>query len=147
VGNALLLGSVCCEAAYVVLGKRLATRASPMRLSAAINLCGLALMTPLGIWQWSQPAFDALTVPVWGLLVFYAIAASLVTVWLWLSGLKTVPANHAGVFTIALPLAATAVGVIAFGEHLGPRHVLSLALGLASIAVISRRRPYEVCAH
>jgi drug/metabolite transporter (DMT)-like permease len=142
-GNALLLGAVGCEAAYVVIGKRLANRLPPLRLSAAINAWGLLLMTPFGLWQWSQPALDALTPALWGLVVFYAVAASLVAVWWWQTGLRSVPASDAGVFTIALPLAATAIGVFALGERPGARHLVALAVALASIVLIARRRGAE----
>ena len=47
----LLFGAVRCEAAYVVIGKRSDRALGPKRISALINLWGLALVTPLGIWQ------------------------------------------------------------------------------------------------
>ncbi len=46
-GNLLLLGAVLCEASYVVIGKQLTGNVSPKRISALINLWGLALVTPL----------------------------------------------------------------------------------------------------
>jgi len=49
-GNALVLAAVCCEAAYVVIGKRLSGQMGIKRIAALINLWGLALMTPLGLW-------------------------------------------------------------------------------------------------
>jgi len=39
------------------------------------------------------------------------------TVWLWMTGLKHVPASSAGVFTVLLPVSAAAVGVLLLGEH------------------------------
>ncbi|MGS0757308.1 DMT family transporter, partial [Roseateles sp. GG27B] len=50
-GAALLLGAVFCEASYVVIGKKLTAHVTPKRISALINLWGLALATPLGLWQ------------------------------------------------------------------------------------------------
>ena len=47
-GNALLFGAVICEASYVVIGKKLTGNVSPRRISALVNLWGLALVTPLG---------------------------------------------------------------------------------------------------
>jgi drug/metabolite transporter (DMT)-like permease len=86
-GFALLMGAVLCEACYVVIGKRLTGNVSPRRISALINLWGLALVTPLGLWQALSFDFDTVRAPTWGLLVFYALAASMVTVWLWMKGL------------------------------------------------------------
>lgn len=132
-GYALLLGAVFCEACYVVIGKRLTASVSPRRISALINLWGLALITPLGLWQLRGFDFAAVTPGIWGLLVFYAIAASVVTVWLWMHGLRHVPASRAGVFTVCLPVAAAAVGVLLLGEPAGVLHAWALALALAGL--------------
>ena len=137
VGNVLVFCCVCCEAVYIILGKRLTKSLSPKRISALINLIGLALMLPFGIWQALKFDFSAVSVTVWGLLVFYAVAASMLSTWLWLTGLKTVPASHSGVFTIALPMAATFVGVQFLGESLTLVHVVAFACAIAGILLIA----------
>ncbi len=136
-GNLLVLGAVVCEAIYVILGKKLTATLSPKRISALINLIGLALMTPLGLWQAWGFDFTAVSAGIWALLVFYALSASMFSTWLWLSGLRHVPASHSGVFTIAMPIAASAVGVLFLGEQLGIAHALAFgcaALGVALVA-------------
>ncbi len=132
-GYALLVGAVLCEASYVVIGKRLAGRVSARRISALINLWGLALVTPLGLWQASRFDFAPVDGRTWALLVFYALAASVVTVWLWMRGLRDVPAARAGVFTVMLPLAAAAVGVVVLGEPFGAGHLAAFALAIAGL--------------
>ena len=132
-GHALLLCAVVCEAAYVVIGKRLTGNVSPRRISALINLWGLALVTPLGLWQAWQFDFASVNAPIWGLLLLYALAASVATVWLWMRGLAQVPAPQAGVFTVLLPLAAAAVGVLFLGEPVGAGHVFALAMALLGL--------------
>jgi len=125
IGPLLLFGCAICEALYVVLGKRLSGVMSAKRISALINLFGLALMTPFGLWQALDFDWATVSASMWALLVFYSLAASMIATWLWLSGLRYVPASHSGVFALALPLAASAVGVLALGE------ALTLALGMA----------------
>jgi drug/metabolite transporter (DMT)-like permease len=132
-GYALLLGAVFCEASYVVIGKRLTGNVSPRRISALINLWGLALVTPLGLWQALRFDFGAIAPSTWALLVFYALAASMVTVWLWMKGLRHVPAPQAGVFTVMLPIAAALVGVAFLGEAFSRMHVLAFALAIAGL--------------
>jgi drug/metabolite transporter (DMT)-like permease len=136
-GYALLLGAVLCEASYVVIGKRLAARVSARRVSALINLWGLVLVTPLGLWQALKFDFAAVPGGVWSLLVFYSIAASVVTVWLWMQGLRHVPAPQAGVFTVMLPLAAAAVGISLLGEPFGPGHTAALVLALVGLLLVT----------
>ena len=132
-GYALLLAAVFCEAAYVVIGKRLTASVSPRRISALINLWGLALATPFGLWQAWRFDFSAVAPPTWGLLVFYAIAASVVTVWLWMRGLQQVPSSRAGVFSVMLPISAALVGVWVLHEPISAAHGLAFALALAGL--------------
>lgn len=134
-GYALLVGAVFCEASYVVIGKRLSATVSPRRISALINLWGLALITPFGLWQAFSFDFGAVTLATWGLLVFYAIAASVVTVWLWMHGLRHVPAARAGVVTVCLPVAAALVGVIFLNEAFSAAHMASLALAVTGLVM------------
>ena len=132
-GYALLLGAVLCEASYVVIGKRLTGHVSPRRISALINLWGLALVTPFGLWQaWSYD-FAAVSSGTWALLLFYALAASMVTVWLWMMGLRHVPSSRAGVFTVLLPVSAALVGVVVLGEGFGAAHIAAFVLALVGL--------------
>ncbi len=135
IGNGLILCAVFCEASYVVIGKRLTARLGPKRISALINLWGLALMTPLGAWALLQTGLPQLTPDLWALLVFYGLAASVWTVWLWMHGMKTVPASQAGVFTILLPLSTALVGVLFLGETLSLLQWLAFGIALAGLLV------------
>jgi drug/metabolite transporter (DMT)-like permease len=132
-GIALLLGAVLCEASYVVIGKKLTSDVSPKYISAAINLWGLALVTPLGIWQALSFDFASVSFAMWGGLVLYALAASMFTVWLWMTGLKTVPAARAGVFTIFLPIASALVGIVFLNESFTAMHGLAFACALGAV--------------
>lgn len=134
-GNLLLLGAVTCEASYVVIGKTLTGSLSPKRISALINLWGLALVTPFGLWQALRFDFGAVGAGSWWLLGFYSIAASVVTVWLWMTGLKHVPATQAGVFTVLLPVSAAAVGVALLGERFSVAQAAAFALALAGVVL------------
>ena len=135
VGNLLVFGAVVCEASYAVIGKKLTGSVSPKRITALINLWGFALMTPMGLAAAWSFDFGTVTPGTWLLLVFYALAASVWTVWLWMTGLKAVPAGQAGVFTVMLPIAAAAVGVLALGETLSSLQVLAFGLSLGGVVL------------
>lgn len=132
-GALLVLGAVFCEACYVVIGKRLTQDLPPRRISALINLWGLVLVTPLGLWQALSFDFAAVQPGSWGLLLFYAVAASMVTVWLWMHGLQQVPAARAGVFMVFLPIATALVGLVWLGESITLLQALAYALALAGV--------------
>jgi drug/metabolite transporter (DMT)-like permease len=140
VGNALMLAAMCCEALYVVFGRRLVNGLSPMRVSALINLCGLLLMTPFGLWQalhfdWAGPSGVH-----WLGLIAYAFAASVLTVALWMAGLKRIPANQAGVFTVALPISAALVGAVVLKQPIGAIEWIALAIAASGIVVMTVKR-------
>jgi drug/metabolite transporter (DMT)-like permease len=134
-GNLLLLGAVVCEAAYAVIGKKLTGTLSPKRITALINLWGFILMTPFGLYAALRFDFSSVTVGSWGLLLFYSLAASVWTVWLWMTGLKTVPAARAGVFTVMLPITSALVGVLVLGETLSGVQLLAFAIALLGLVL------------
>lgn len=141
-GSALVFGAVLCEAVYAVLGKKLTKTLSPKRISALINLCGFFLMTPLGLYGAWGFDFSSVPVHVWVLLVFYALAASMWTVWLWMTGLQTIAASKAGVFTVMLPITAAVVGVLVLRETLGHLELIAFAIALAGV-ILATLPPFQ----
>lgn len=134
-GNLLVFCAVLCEAAYAVIGKKLTASLGPKRISSLINLWGFLLVTPLGVWQALTFDFASVSVNMWLLLLFYSLAASVWTVWLWMTGLKTVPAAKAGVFTVMLPISAAAVGVLLLGERMNGLQMLAFAIALVGVVL------------
>lgn len=136
-GNGLILAAVICEASYAVIGKKLTAVMGPRRISAVINLWGLVLMTPLGVWAAWSFEFSQVSPGIWVLLVFYSLAASVFTVWLWMTGLRTVPASQAGVFTVVLPISAALVGSVVLGESFTGLQAFAFALSLAGLLLVT----------
>ncbi len=135
VGLILLVCAVLCEASYVVIGKRLTETVSPKRISAIVNLWGFALITPFGLWFAFGFDFHAVTAKSWGLLLFYALAASAWSVQLWMTGLKSIPASKAGIFTVMLPVTATLVGVVFLNESFGWVQGLALTFAISGVCL------------
>ncbi len=134
-GNLLVVAAVLCEAAYAVIGKKLTGTLTARRITALINLWGFVLMTPMGLYLALQFDFGSLSPGIWLLLLFYALAASVWTVWLWMTGLKSVPAARAGVFTVMLPISSALVGVLALGETLRGVQLLAFAIALLGVVL------------
>jgi len=134
-GNLLLVAAVLCESAYAVIGKKLTGVLSPKRITAMINLWGFVLITPLGAWVAWNFDFANVAPASWLLLVFYSLAASVWTVWLWMTGLRSIPANQAGVFTVMLPISAAVVGVLVLGESLSGTQMGAFAIALTGVVL------------
>ena len=134
-GNSLVFAAVLCEAAYAVIGKKLSGTLSAKRITSLINLWGFVLMTPMGLYWASQFSFTSVNPSTWVLLVFYALAASVWSVWLWMTGLRSVPAAQAGVFMVLLPISAALVGVFALGETVSTLQIIAFAICLAGVVL------------
>jgi drug/metabolite transporter (DMT)-like permease len=126
-----------CEAIYAVIAKRLSGQLSPRRITALINLCGLLLMTPAGLYAAWGFNFGAVPLSAWGLLVFYALAASVGTVWLWMTGLPGIPASHSGIFTVMAPISAVLVGVLALNEPFSATQGIALGLAVLGLGLVT----------
>ncbi len=128
-----MFGAVVCEGAYAVIGKKLTGSLGPKRIASLINLWGFTLMTPFGLYLALDFDFVGVTAGTWGLLVFYALAASMGTVWLWMTGAKYLPASQGGIFTVMLPISAALVGVFALGETMTGLQLLAFAIALFGV--------------
>ena len=140
-GNLLIFGAVLCEGSYAVIGKKLTAVLSPKRISAVINLWGFTLTTPMGVYLALDFDFVAVDARIWLLLLFYGLAASVWTVWLWMTGLKSVPASQAGVFTVMLPVSTALTGILALGETLTLIHAISFVIALAGLLLATVHVP------
>ncbi len=141
-GNLLVFGAVVCEGAYAVIAKKLSGVLGPKRISALINLWGLILMTPFGLYFAQGFAFGTVSTATWLLLIFYALAASVGTVWLWMTGARHLPAAQSGIFTAILPISAALVGVLALGETLSLPQAVAFAVALLGVALTWRQRTH-----
>jgi drug/metabolite transporter (DMT)-like permease len=140
-GQLLLVGAVLCEAIYAVIGKKLTGSLSPKRIAALINLWGFVLTLPFGIYLAWRFEFGQVAIATWLLLLGYALAACVVTVWLWMTGLQVVPASQSAVFTVMLPLSTALVGVVFLGESLNGLQMLAFAIAVSSLALTTLPLP------
>ncbi|SPA37601.1 Conserved hypothetical protein; Putative permease of the drug/metabolite transporter (DMT) superfamily [Cupriavidus taiwanensis] len=136
-GNLMIMGAVVCESIYVILSRRLTQTLAAIEICAYTHLIGGLLMLPLGLVP--LLTFDAAAVPAhtWLMVLWYALSASVFSFWLWMKGIRHVPAQLAGVFTSVLPVAAATYGIVFLGEQPGWPHGVALACVLAGIALAS----------
>lgn len=142
-GNSMMVGALLCEAFYVVGAKYLSRGYSPKQIAVAMNTFGLILTTPLALMQLDEVAWAQISWGRWLLMVFYAVAASQIAPWLWFNGLKWIPANRAGVMTVALPLTAAIIGVMWFREIWTVYHTVAFACAFAGIVLMAFSKSSE----
>lgn len=136
-GNLMVLGAVCCESLYVILSRHLTQTLAPLEICAYTHLFGFLLMLPVGLPYALSFDYSGVPAGIWGLSLWYGLAASIFSFWLWMKGIRHVPGSVAGVFTAVLPVAAAIYGIAFLGERPTPAHGVALACVMTGIALAS----------
>lgn len=141
-GDLLVFAAVCCEAGYMLLSKRSATRIGIYAGAFWMQAFSTAMLLPFVPGDLVRMAPVVATPWIGGLLVFHSLTASLLAIVLWYGGMRRVPANLAGVFTVLLPATAAALAVLVLGERMTVALAVGFGLMFASILVATwpRRR-------
>jgi len=134
-GALLALGAGLSYAVYAVAAKRVLDRVAPIAQAALTFGLAALLLLPFLL---GERALGAQLATAWPLLAYLGLGPTALAYALFTTGLRRVPASAAGLVSLLEPLTATALGVLAFGEALGPRGVTGGALLLASFALLVR---------
>lgn len=140
-GNLLIACAVLCEAAFVIVARRISTEMGPLRLSLAVTLVSLLVCSPAGSAALASYDWRSLDAHAGLLFVWYAMTASVVCTALWYRGVGQVETWAAGLATTAVPVAALVTSVVVLGEPLSAGQSAGAALVIAAILVgsLSRR--------
>jgi drug/metabolite transporter (DMT)-like permease len=136
-GNLMVLGAVCCESLYIILSRRLTQTLAPIDICAYTHMFGLLLMLPFGASALAHFDYRAVPFSIWTLVLWYGLAASIFSFWLWMKGIRHVPGSLAGVFSAVLPVAAAIYGITFLGERPTLAHGFALACVIAGIGLAS----------
>lgn len=138
-GNLLVFGAVVGESLFIALGKIVSARISPLGISTAVSLLGLAMFAPVAVVQALRFDFSALAWTDWLPVLYFGIVVTVVAFLLWYSGLAHVPAGSAAVFTGVLPVSAVLLSYLVLDETFLWSHLLGGLFVLAAIALIARQ--------
>lgn len=138
-GTGLLVLAVIAEAFYTIYAKQTAQHLAPLPTAFLVNLIGMALFLPLGLWQGLSFDWTLADGQIWALIFTFAIGSSVFALVFWYMGVKHVEANVAGLFTAVMPLSAGAVAIFFLGETLSAFHVAGATLVIGAIVLGSQR--------
>jgi drug/metabolite transporter, DME family len=136
VGGVLLaLGGGVSYATYAVMVKDVVRRVAPLTVAAlTFSIAALSLLPVLFV---EAPPVDA---RAWTLLAYLGVVPTAVAYILYVLGLRTTSVVVSGVLTLVEPLTATLLGVLFFGDRLGPIGSLGAALLLGAVLGLTLRR-------
>ncbi len=136
-GVALALLSGLGYAGYAVLGKRMLERGgTPEGVMAAVFGTGALLLLPVLL---VAPSGDLLRGEGLALVLYLGAIPTALAYVLFARGLEQLGAAETSTLTLAEPLTATALGVIALGERPGLAAAAGAALVLAGLALLALR--------
>lgn len=134
-GALLALGAGLSYAVYAVGTKRLLARTDPLPLAAVTFSLAALLLTPVLL---AESSVRRPLAEVWPLLLYLGVGPTALAYILFTAGLRRIPATTAGMVSLLEPLTATVLGVMVFGESLGPAGMAGAALLLAALLRLTR---------
>ncbi len=141
IGDLLVLGAISGEALFVILGKKLRIRRSPLFIATAMSVLGTVLFLPPAMVEAAAFDFGAVTLANWLVIAYYGVGVTAVAFLLWFSGVAGVPGTTAGVFTAVMPVAALGFSYLWLGEEMRYGHIAGLFAVLAAIVLAALGRP------
>ncbi|MFP4377911.1 MAG: DMT family transporter [Spirochaetales bacterium] len=133
-GNLLILGAVLCEALMTIVRRHSGTRVSHVTNTTLMVATGFLFFAVAGLVRGFS--FEAITLPLLGLLAVFGLVGTAVGYLLWGYGAARVPATTTGVVLGILPLTAIALGVAILGEPLTAANVIGALLGLGGLLLV-----------
>ncbi|HUC16519.1 MAG TPA: DMT family transporter [Acetobacteraceae bacterium] len=135
-GDALLLVCSLSIASYYVLGTVLAIRTTALDVAAWSSLAGLPGLALLAGFELLHAPFHP-TLSGIGVALYLGLLTTVAGMWLWLTGMRRLPARIAAGTQYLQPIIGVAASALLFGDRIGPVFALGTGLVLAGIALAS----------
>ncbi|WP_263600709.1 DMT family transporter [Bacillus norwichensis] len=133
----LIIGAVIGEALFIIFGKSISKRVTPLTISTMVSIFGAILFLPLAIYIATSFPFTEASIKDWGMILYFGIVVTVIAFILMYQGIEKVPASTAGVLTGVLPISAVLLSSIILKENLLWIHIVGMALVLLAIYLIS----------
>ncbi|MGG2113271.1 DMT family transporter [Lysinibacillus pakistanensis] len=117
-GNLLILGAICCESLFIILGKSHSKRVSALTVATMVSCFGAVLFFPFAIAESRSFAFKEVTFAEWGLVVYFGIIVTVLAFILMQQGLARISATSAGILTSFLPISSIVLSSLFLGEKI-----------------------------
>ncbi|NJN18157.1 MAG: EamA family transporter [Oscillochloris sp.] len=136
-GAALALGAGFCYSLVVIGSRMVAADYHPLQPIALAFSLGALLLLPFALAGGLVLNYSPTG---WGILIYLGIVPTALGYWLYLRGMRSVPAATAAILTLLEPLGSSLLALLLLDERLAPLGVLGAMLLLASMALLSGRR-------
>lgn len=143
-GNMLIIGAVIGEALFIIFGKSISKRVTPLTISTIVSIFGAILFLPLAIYEATRFPFTEVSIKDWGIILYFGIVVTVIAFIFMYQGIEKVPASTVGVLTGVLPISAVLLSSIILKESLLWIHIVGMVLVLFAIYLISKDSKTEL---
>lgn len=143
VGDGMILAGVACASLYVLASSRLLGNRDPLPLAALQHSVGLVLalgLLAVAVGVGREPWPTAIPPGILAIAAITGVVQYALAFWLYLSGLKQVPATQAGLYLTLVPIFGVAGAVLGLGETLTAAQILGCALVTGAVATVVSAR-------
>lgn len=141
-GDALVALATLLAAVYVTVSRRLVGRMAALPLVALQQtvglLCSVAAWLAAVALGWSPFGFDQLAPGTLALAALTGVVQYAVAFWLWIFGLRHLPASRATLFLALIPVFGVAGAALGLGERLVPAQWAGAAVVIAAVLTLMR---------
>jgi drug/metabolite transporter (DMT)-like permease len=137
-GNLMIIGAVVGEALFMIIGKAVSSRLSPLLISTLMSVFGLIMFLPFSVYEALHFDFSALTALDWGYILYFGVVVTVIAFILMYQGLSKVSASSAGVFTSVLPISTLILSFFLLNEDILPIHIVGVLFVLVAIYFITK---------
>ncbi|WP_416150274.1 DMT family transporter [Salipaludibacillus sp. HK11] len=137
-GNLLILGAVMGEALFIILGKSISKRISPLAITAGVSIIGVLLFLPMAIYDILNANYSFGSAHDWLLIFYFGIVVTVLAFLFMYQGIAILPATTVGVLTSVLPLSTAILSFFFLRELIYYYHLMGFFLIFIAIYFTSR---------
>ena len=138
-GDALVLGSVGCWAAYTIGLRKLGGRISTMSVTAWTLLTGMPGLVLVGWPSLMGLDWHAVAPVAWACLAYSTLLSLVAAYLLWNRAVQRLGAAPAALYTCLMPFIATAIAALLLGERPTPAHLVGGMMIIAGVLLGNAR--------
>lgn len=136
-GSSLILGAVCGEAAYTLIGKRMTASLSPPEVALTASAMAAVLFVVPAAAEIDSLDVEGVAATDWLALLWWGIGTMGLGSLLWWRGVGRVSGTTASAFMGVMPISAVALSYVLLGDSFEPLHAVGMAAVLAGIAAVA----------
>jgi drug/metabolite transporter (DMT)-like permease len=135
-GMLMVVGAICCEACYTLMGKALTKDFSPVLIACLSALIAFVAFTPVAVWQYESGLFSKATSSDWWTLIAYGVGTMGIGSVMWYNGVQRVEGSTAAAFMGIMPISALLFSYILLGEAFEWIHLLGFGIVFSGVLLI-----------